>query len=126
MSGVSNVGVEVPLTIAQGTDFSAPLTLYQADGVTPINLTGCTLSAEMKLSAVSTVVYAVFVVTVTNATAGQITVSLPYASNDLPAGDTVQGVEEGTYVWDLKLVNAAGLVSRPFYGTVTVQADVTP
>lgn len=53
------------------TSFAATVTLRQADGVTPINLTGFTVAAEVENGAFSQAL----AVTVTNAAQGVVTLS---------------------------------------------------
>lgn len=127
MTTVSNVGTEVDFNLAQGTDFSYTLTMYQSDGVTPLDITEYTFTADIKLAAVSTEVYATMTCAIVSGPDGTVSVSLAAAdSAQLPAGDSVQGTAEGTYVWDLKAVSGTGLTTRPYFGTITMQAEVTP
>jgi len=124
---VSNLGTEVDFLVAQGSDFSALLQMFESDGTTPVDVTRWSFVAEVKLSAPSSIVYAVFSVVTTDPSLGKLTLSLAAADTALlPAGDTIQGQVEGSYVWDLKATDTGSLVSRPFFGKLTVQVGVTP
>lgn len=56
---------------------------------------------------------------------GSVTVALSALSNVLAPGASLTDVA-GQYVWDMKVVLASGAVLRPYFGTVSVVAAVTP
>ena len=124
MNGATQLPAVQNLEFESDTDFSVNLTLLDAFG-NPINLTGCTMTADIKKTNQTSTVAASFTATLVDATAGMITLSLPAASNTLTSGANATD-PAGQYVWDLKVVTTGGAVSRPIGGTVTIIGSVTP
>lgn len=92
--------------------------LYVRTGpdVLPINITGRTYAAVMKETASQTLPTATFVCVVTDATAGEITISLGHA--------TTSALVTGCYVWDLQQ-NASGVLTTILGGKANVSIAVT-
>jgi hypothetical protein len=114
---LNNFGAQVDLGIVGATDFGpATITFTNPDG-TPVNLTSFTAAAAIKQNQ-------------TGAVLATFTISIPTPANgialmSMPEASTV-ALTPGAYVWDFKLTNGSGLVSRPLWGNVTVTRYVTP
>ncbi len=102
------------LEIKQGATFEAEVTYLQPDG-TPVNLTGWTARSQMRKHAGHPAVLAEFTVTIVDAVAGKMRLSLT-------AAQTTNIWSSGVY--DVELVNGA-VVDRLVGGAVTVSPGVT-
>ena len=58
-----------------------------------------------------------FTCTISDATAGEITMQM--------TNSTTAAIEEGIYVYDLEITNSAGTVTRLMEGNITVNPEVT-
>lgn len=122
---ISNVGVQIDLTIMQGATLTLNLTCTNPGDGTPASLDGCTLKAQIRKAALSASVLAAFDTTVTDAPGGFATLVLsPNVSGSLTAGESLND-DAGQYVWDLELTDSAGIVSVPVFGDVSVFRQVT-
>ena len=81
------------ITIDQGSDFSIQLTVKESG--TAKNLTGYNARAQLRTTQTASSVAATFSCTITNASGGVITMSLPYSTTASLAG--------GKYFYDLEL-----------------------
>ncbi len=108
------------LTIEQGATFTATVTWSDAANAL-VNLTGYT--ARMQLRA--TLASATPAIELTNAN-GRIVLGGAAGTIDLTiaAADTAL-LGAGSYVYDLELVSATGVVTRLIQGTATSVAEVT-
>ena len=123
MGAVSNIGPQIDLTLRQGADFG-PMTLTFTAGGAPVDLTGCTLAAQLRKTALGAA-HASFEVDVTDPTNGVATLSMESGlTRGLSAGETMDD-PKSQYVWDLKLLDSLGRVSTPLWGNVTVFRLVT-
>ena len=105
----------VELTVEQGANFST--TIDVKDGTnTIINLSGYTVAAQMRKSYYSTTANS-FTTTITDASAGQITMTMSSANTS--------GLTPGRYVYDLLLTSGTGVKTRVIEGIVTVMPSVT-
>lgn len=105
----------VELTVEQGANFST--TIDVKDGTnTIINLSGYTVAAQMRKSYYSTTANS-FTTTITDASAGQITMTMTSANTS--------GLTPGRYVYDLLLTSGTGVKTRVIEGIVTVMPSVT-
>jgi len=102
-------------TIEQGTTFSRVLTLQENGSA--MNLTGYSVASQMRSTHDSSTVVATFSGSVTNASSGQITLSL--------TNSQTSAIEEAIYVYDVEITSGAGAVTRILQGTVTVTPEVT-
>lgn len=117
-AGVAN------LLIQQGETFSRLITIEDSLGV-PINLTGYTARAQIRLTAQSTTIAASFLCTFdADRSTGKITISLTdtQTSAITATGDTYSVLS--TYTWDLEII-VGSTVTRLLNGTVTVSPEVT-
>tara|TARA_B100001564_G_C20645019_1_gene674011 strand:- start:356 stop:691 length:336 start_codon:yes stop_codon:yes gene_type:complete len=102
-------------TIEQGTTFSRVLTLQENSSA--MNLTGYSVASQMRSTHDSSTVVATFSGSVTNASSGQITLSL--------TNSQTSAIEEAIYVYDVEITSGAGAVTRILEGNVTVTPEVT-
>ena len=102
-------------TIEQGTTFSRVLTLQENGSA--MNLTGYSVASQMRSTHDSSTVVATFSGSVTNASSGQITLSL--------TNSQTSAVEEAIYVYDVEITSGAGAVTRILEGNITVTPEVT-
>ena len=104
------------LTITRGDTETLVVTITSDEAGTPVNITGRTYRAQIRLTPDSNTVKASFTCTVTSGANGQVTCVLAAAdSAALPVG---------LGYWDLE-ETASGVVSTILAGNVTVLADVT-
>ena len=102
-------------TIEQGTTFSRVLTLQENSSA--MNLTGYSVASQMRSTHDSSTVVATFSGSVTNASSGQLTLSL--------TNSQTSAIEEAIYVYDVEITSGAGAVTRILEGNVTVTPEVT-
>jgi len=102
------------LTIYQGDDFGAIVTVNNEDG-TPADISTYTAQAQIRRGAadVDPVVAAQFTATVES----------PVINLTLTHDQTL--LLTGTYVWDLQLVSAGGVITTIMTGPVRTSAEVT-
>jgi len=113
------------LTIEQGATFSLPLQFLQSDGVTPVNLTGYTFAAKLRLSASDPNVLATFTTTVTPLT-GSVVLSLTATETAgltvEPSGTAVRKIT--TAAWDLEMT-VGSTKYRVMQGIAKISPEVT-
>lgn len=109
----------VILSIDQGTDTQVSVSIKDSTG-TAIDLTGA--SARMQLRTQINASEFVDELTTENSRivigdAGEMALIFP--------NETTTGINAGTYVYDLEMVDSDGLVSRVMEGTITIRPEVT-
>jgi hypothetical protein len=102
------------LTIDQGATFERLVRVSEANA--PKDLTGYVVRAQLRRSYKAALPLATFVCAVTDAAAGEITLTLD--------ATTTTGITAGAAVWDLEL-EYAGVVTRLLEGTVQITPEVT-
>jgi len=102
-------------TIEQGTTFSRVLTLQENSSA--MNLTGYSVASQMRSTHDSSSIVATFSGSVTNASSGQLTLSL--------TNSQTSAIEEAIYVYDVEITSGAGAVTRILEGNITVTPEVT-
>ena len=102
-------------TIEQGTTFSRVLTLQENGSA--MNLTGYSVASQMRSTHDSSSIAATITGTVSNASSGQITLSL--------TNTQTSAIEEAIYVYDVEITSGAGAVTRILEGNITVTPEVT-
>lgn len=102
------------LSVYQGDTFRKDLT-FTTNGVTPINITGYTLTAQYRVTVEATA-YVAFTCAIVSGVAGTATVSLT-------GTQTAAIVANG--VWDLQWVTGAGDVQTVLAGVVRLGREVT-
>lgn len=105
----------VELTLEQGATFNTVVNVNDGTGA-PQNLAGYTASSMMRRSYYSSS-YNEFTVTVSDPTLGEITINMDAANTS--------NLTPGRYVYDVKIDNGAGDVTRIFEGIITVLPNVT-
>jgi hypothetical protein len=102
------------LTIYQGDDYAAVVTVRNADG-TPADISTYTAEAQIRRAAadVDEVVVATFTAVVAS----------PAVNLTLTHDQTLPLT--GSYVWDLQLVSAGGVITTIMAGQVRMTAEVT-
>ena len=107
-AGIYNIKID------QGSDFSLQLTV-QEDGSAK-NLTGFSARAQMRPTIDSSTLTATFTCTITDASSGILTMTLPYTTTD--------DITVGQYYYDLELYTGT-TSQRLIQGTATVTGEVT-
>lgn len=114
------------ITIERGSDFELILTYKDSNGVS-INLSGCSVEAELKETAdLSSAVLLQFTATITNASGGEITLSLTKAQTSslvYAIGPNYKYKKEYTY--DVLLNLTTGKTVRILNGKANVSPGVT-
>lgn len=105
------------IEIKQGCTFALLIALAQPSGA-PLDLTGCTLRSECR--DVSGTLICTFAVTVTDAAAGEISMNLTAT-----ATSALTPTATNSHVYDLKMVDSLGSVSRILQGGVMISRGVT-
>ena len=101
--------------LEQGATFNRILTVKENNSA--MNLTNYTVAAKMRSTHDSGTVVGTFTCTISDATAGEITMQM--------TNSTTAAIEEGIYVYDLEITNSAGTVTRLMEGNITVNPEVT-
>lgn len=102
------------ISIDQGSDFSLQLTVQESGSAK--NLTGFSVRGQMRPTIDSSTLTASFTGTVTNASNGICTITLPYT--------TTTSINVGQYYYDVEIYTASS-VQRLIQGTATVRGEVT-
>lgn len=107
----------VELYMDQGATFNNVINLTDDITNSYINISGYSVSSQMRRSYYSTNATANIVCTITSASNGEITMSLG-ASN-------TAAIKAGRYLFDLETVDTTGKTSRVLEGIITVTPQVT-
>ena len=108
------MAVYANLTVDQGTDFSSSVDVTDADG-DPVSLTGYSVAGQIRKHYNSSTKVD-FTATVSNATAGIISLSLSAA--------TTNAMKAGRYVYDVE-IDLSGTKTRVLEGQLEVTPGVT-
>lgn len=123
---IGSKGAELDLLIRQGATLGPyPARLANLDA-SPMNLTGCTLRAQVRKSYTTDIQPgASFVFTIVDALDGRFIWSIPASSTrDLLAGPT-ETHKDSLYVWDMEIEDSQGNVTPLLYGMARVFREVT-
>ena len=101
--------------LEQGATFNRILTVKENNSA--MNITNYTVASKMRSTHDSGTVVGTFTCTISDATAGEITMQM--------TNSTTAAIEEGIYVYDLEITNSAGTVTRLMEGNITVNPEVT-
>ena len=101
--------------LEQGATFNRILTVKENNSA--MNLTNYTVASKMRSTHDSGTVVGTFTCTISDATAGEITMQM--------TNSTTAAIEEGIYVYDLEITNSAGTVTRLMEGNITDNPEVT-
>jgi len=102
-------------TLEQGSTFSRVITVQQNNAA--MDLSGYSARSQMRSTHDSGTIALSFTASITNDSAGQITLSA--------SATTTASIEEGIYVYDLEIESAGGVVTRLMQGQITVTPEVT-
>ena len=102
-------------TIEQGATFSRVLTLQENGSA--MSLSGYSAASQFRSTHESSTVVGTITSTVSNASAGQITLSMTATQTG--------AIDEGIYVYDVEITSGAGAVTRIMQGKVTLTPQVT-
>lgn len=111
MAGILNI------TIDQGETYTNTTSVFLADGVTAMNLTGYTVASKMRKHYTSTASHTINTTITNPATAGLI-------DSSLSATET-SAITAGYYVYDLEITSSGGVVTRVVEGKVHMKPGVT-
>jgi hypothetical protein len=103
------------VTRVRGDDWSIAGTITA--GGAAVNLTGATITSQIRSSANSATIVETFTATVNNAAAGTLTLSLTDAETAL--------IEAGNYVYDIQVVISSVTTTYGAGSKLVVLADVT-
>lgn len=114
------------ITIEQGADFSLGLTIKNGSGVA-IDITGYTFAAQLREKVHSTTVLATFTCTITNAAAGQMTMSLTNAQTSAINVSKYDSPEKRATkcAYDLEMTRTDTSKVRLIEGVASVTPEVT-
>ena len=101
--------------LEQGATFNRQLTVKDDGSV--MDLTGYSVASKMRSTHDSSTVVGTFTCTISNASGGIITMSMP--------ASTTAAIEEAIYVYDIEITSPSSVVTRLMQGTVTVNPEVT-
>ena len=110
MAGILNI------TIDQGETYTNTNSVFLADGVTAMNLTGYTVASKMRKNYTSTASHTI-TTTITSFGGGLI-------ASSLTATET-SAIKAGYYVYDLEITSSGGVVTRVVEGKVHMKPGVT-
>lgn len=117
------VGEEMELLIRQGSSFGPYIFTVQNPDTTPVNLTGCTVAAQLRKAPGSPTV-AVLTCTITAPTLGEFQMEMPKATTGaLVCGPTPEN-PDSIYNWDMVLVDSSGRNTPLYYGKAKIHAKV--
>lgn len=127
MPTIGTKGENLDLLIRQGATFGPHLVTLTNPDTSPVNLTGCTVRGQIRKTATLPLSTGVALTcTVTNAAAGQFTISISDEDTTLLTADPdSETADASTYVWDLELEDAGGNVIPLMYGVANVWREVT-
>ena len=107
----------VELFIDQGTTFNNIINLTDDNTNIPINISGYSVSSQMRRSYYSQNITSNIICTITNSSNGEITMSISAANTS--------NIKAGRYVFDVKATDTFGTVNRILEGMITVNPQVT-
>ena len=107
----------VELYIDQGTSFNNVINLTDDVTNTPINIAGYTAISQLRRSYYSANASANITCTITNASNGELTLSMTAANT--------ANLKPGRYVFDVKTVDELNTTSRVLEGIITVTPQVS-
>lgn len=107
----------VELYMDQGSNFNNIINLTDDVTNTPVNVSGYTISSQLRRSYYSSNITANIICTILSSANGEISMSLPAANT--------ANIKAGRYVFDVKTTDSGGVVSRVLEGIITVTPQVT-
>ena len=107
----------IELGMDQGATFSTTITLSNDTTNSNINLTGYTVKSQMRYSYYAANASATLNCTIANTSTGLITIGLDAANT--------ANLKPSRYLFDVKTISPANVVTRVLEGIITVYAQVT-
>ncbi len=105
-------------TIDQGTTYTNNITVYQSDGITPMNLTGYTVASKMRKNHTSSTSHDITSVLVAPLSSGVIKFSLTSVET--------AAIKAGYYYYDAEITSGAtGTVTRVIEGKIHIKPNIT-
>ena len=104
-------------TIDQGTTYTNNITVYQVDGITPMNLTGYTVASKMRKNHTSSTSHDITSVLVAPLSSGVVKFSLTSAET--------AAIKAGYYYYDAEITSATGNVIRVIEGKIHIKPNIT-
>lgn len=125
LGSIGTIGERLDLLVRQGGTLGPFVcTMVNPDG-TPVDLTGCSITGQIRKRPADAVIVAALAITITDPAGGAYRFGLP---DDVTAA-IVAGADisrpESLYVWDLELHDSAGQVIPLYWGDVRVHREVT-
>ena len=105
------------LFVDQGASYSTTINLTDDVTNSNLNITGYSVLSQMRRSYYSANATANLTCTISDANNGEITLSLT-------AGQTAN-IKSGRYLFDLKIYNGTGTVTRVMEGIITITPGIT-
>ena len=106
----------VELYMDQGATFNNVINITDDVTNTPVNVSGYTVTSQIRRSYYSVNATANIVCTITDASNGEVTMSLSAANT--------ANIKAGRYLFDVKTVDGSNVVSRILEGIITVTPQV--
>lgn len=107
----------IELYLDQGADFNNVINLTDDITNIPVNVAGYIITSQMRRSYYSSNITANITCTITDASNGEIVMSLTSANTS--------NIKAGRYVFDIKTKDQINTVSRVLEGIITVTPQVT-
>ena len=101
----------------QGSTFQWDITVYDTDGVTPLDLTGYTVRSQMRRKYLDVNPAASFNITYPDALNGIVRLGLSAAET--------AALTRGRYFYDIELVDGLGKVVKLYKGTFIIYSEAT-
>lgn len=126
MAKIGFIGKLLDLDIKQGADFGPHVvTLTNPDG-TPVNLTGATISAQIRQPANrGGALIATITCEMVDAVAGKFRFFIPGATTATMPTSNGANTAFGRFPWDMRMIDATARPLPLFYGTANVYDRVT-
>lgn len=126
MPTIGHKGENLDLLIRQGATLGPIHMLLEEDDGSPLNLTGCTLVAQIAKTADGPIIAgASATFNIINAAAGEVEFTFSdEATAVLTADPDSETAEASTYVWGMDLYRADGRVEALLYGTASVFRNI--
>ena len=110
------MAIKANLVVDQGSDFSATVSLLDAEG-DALDLSVYTVNAQMRKNYASSTAVS-FTTTINNPkTLGKLTLALSNAQTS--------SIEPGRYLYDVEIVSNLNVITRVVEGNVTVTPNIT-
>lgn len=126
MAKIGFIGRQLDLDIKQGAEFGPHTVTLRNPDLTPVNLTGCTFSAQIRQpqNRGGALIVALEIAMV-DALAGKFSFKIPANLTATMPANNGANTAFGRFPWDLRMLDAASRPTFLFYGTANVYDRVT-